>query len=56
MKAGTMQLFMIPITQNYQGAPFAPNHGDANHGDASEFFPSSSYFYLFVLSKINGVA
>ena len=51
MKAGAMQLFMIPITQNYQGAPFAPNHGDA-----SEFFPSSSYFYLFVLSKINGVA
>ena len=30
MKAESMQLFTIPITQNYQGVPFAPNHGDAS--------------------------
>ena len=31
MKAESMQLFTIPITQNYQGVPFAPNHGDASY-------------------------
>ena len=30
MKAESMQLFMIPITQNYQGVTFAPNRGDAS--------------------------
>ena len=31
MKAESMQLFTIPITQNYQGVPFGPNGGDASH-------------------------
>ena len=30
MKAESVQLFMILITQNYQGIPFAPKRGDAS--------------------------
>ena len=37
MKAESMQLFVIPITQNYQGVPVAPNHGDASHITSCNF-------------------
>ena len=30
-KLTACSLFMIPITQNYQGISFAPKHGDASH-------------------------
>ena len=31
MKAESMQLFMIPKTQNYERVPYALNCGDASH-------------------------
>ena len=33
MKAESMQLFMIPMTKNYQSVHFATNNGDASHKD-----------------------
>ena len=33
MKAESIQLFLIPITQNHQGVTFAPHRDDASHLD-----------------------
>ena len=49
MKAESMQLLMIPITQNNQGVSFAPNHGDAL--DIKYFLFSHKYFILFYIAE-----
>ena len=38
MKAESMQLSMILITQNYQGVPFAPNRGDSSYISVFNFY------------------
>ena len=54
MKAESMQLFVIPITQNYQGVSFAPNPGDASHVCHSLRFQAQGNVYLCSLAYTLG--